>query len=242
MKTAYRIVTPVLAVASIVLAFFLKFFTFVVGNADEKVNQLIGAISQLSQGKLNTTYEFSLFEIFKMLPNAKPEAALPAADGTAQQAKTLAEIASPILPDVYKFIALFAIVVIIMLAVAVVSALANSKKKRNSIFFLCGGGFIFSIASIFVSNSAFEKIISGEVNLTEVVALFAKSDLATLATAILSVTSATLAAGFYSLFAFFIVISIWTVISNMLISTPIQATRKHRRKKPMKSLSAIIKK
>ena len=57
MKTAYRIVTPILAVAGIVLGVFLKLFTFVIGNGDDTINNLISAVSQLTSGKFSTTYE-----------------------------------------------------------------------------------------------------------------------------------------------------------------------------------------
>ena len=39
----------------------------------------------------------------------------------------------------------------------------------------------------------------------------------------------------------YILIIFWTVISDMLIKNPIQFEKKHRRKKPIKSLSAIFK-
>ena len=66
MKIAYRIVTPILAVAGIVMGFFLKMFSFTIGNADDQINNLISAVSSLTSGKFSTLYEYSLFDIVKM--------------------------------------------------------------------------------------------------------------------------------------------------------------------------------
>lgn len=237
MKTAYRIVTPILAVAGIVLGFFLKLFTFVVGNNDDTINGLISAVSQLSSGKFSTTYEYSLFELIKMALTTEPSSSA----SSGEEAKTFTEIAKAVMPDIYAFAVLFAVMLIVLVVIAVVAGCANSKKKRNASFFLCGFGLAVSIACIVVSNGAFEKIAGGEVNLTDLVSLFSDNSLITLATAILSVTSATLSAGFYSIFGIYILIIIWTILSNMLISTPIQVSKKHKRKKPMRSLKAALK-
>ena len=43
MKTAYRIVTPIIAVGGIAIGIFLKLFTFVVGNSNDTINNLISA-------------------------------------------------------------------------------------------------------------------------------------------------------------------------------------------------------
>lgn len=231
MKTAYRIVTPILAVAGIVLGVFLKLFTFVVGNNDDTINNLISAVSQLTSGKFSTTYEYSLFELIKMALTTEPK--------TGEDTKTFAEVAKAVLPDIYAFAALFAVMLIVLIVIAVVAACANSKKKRNAAFFLCGFGLAVSIAAIVVSNSAFSKISGGEVNLTDLVSLFSDNSLVTLATAILTVTSATLSAGFYSIFGIYFLIIFWTIISNMLISTPIQASKTYKRKRPMRSIKAL---
>ncbi len=234
MKTAYRIVTPILAVAGMVLGVFLKLFTFVVGNSDDTINNLISAVSQLSSGKFSTTYEYSLFELIKMALTAEPK--------TGEDAKSFTEVAKAVMPDIYAFAALFAVMLVVLIVIAVVSACASSKKKRNAAFFLCGLGLAVSIAAIVVSNSAFAKISGGEVNLTELVSLFSDNSLITLATAILTVTSATLSAGFYSIFGIYFLIIFWTIVSNMLVSTPIQASKNYKRKRPMRSIKAIAKK
>ena len=93
MKTAYRIVTPIIAVGGIAIGIFLKLFTFVVGNSNDTINNLISAVSQLSSGKISTTYEYSLFELIKMAVTSTPK--------TGEDAKTFTEVAKPILPDIY---------------------------------------------------------------------------------------------------------------------------------------------
>ena len=235
MKTAYRIVTPILALGGIALGIFLKLFSFVVGNSDDTINNLISAVSQLSSGKFSTNYSYSLFELIKM-------AATSTTPQTGEDAKSFTEVASAIMPNIYAFAALFAVMLVILIAIAVVAACANTKKKRNASFFLCGFGLAVSIACIFVSNSAFAKITGGDVNLTDLVSLFSDNTLVTLATAILTVKSASLSAGFHSVFGIYLLIIIWTILSNMLISTPIHSTKAHKRKKPMRKLIPARKK
>ncbi len=235
MKTAYRIVTPILALGGIALGIFLKLFSFVVGNSDDTINNLISAVSQLSSGKFSTTYSYSLFELIKM-------AATSTTPQTGEDAKSFTEVASAVMPNVYAFAALFAVMLVILIAIAVVAACANTKKKRNASFFLCGFGLAVSIACIFVSNSAFAKITGGDVNLTDLVSLFSDNTLVTLATAILTVKSASLSAGFHSIFGIYLLIIIWTVLSNMLINTPIHSTKTYKRKKPMRRLVPARKK
>ena len=234
MKTAYRIVTPILALGGIALGIFLKLFSFVVGNSDDTINNLISAVSQLSSGKFSTTYSYSLFELIKMAATSTPK--------TGEDAKSFTEVASAIMPNIYAFAALFAVMLVVLIATAVVAACANTKKKRNASFFLCGFGLAVSIACIFVSNGAFAKITEGDVNLTDLVSLFSDNTLVTLATAILTVKSASLSAGFHSVFGIYLLIIIWTVLSNMLINTPIHSTKTYKRKKPMRRLIPARKK
>ena len=235
MKTAYRIVTPILALGGIALGIFLKLFSFVVGNSDDTINNLISAVSQLSSGKFSTNYSYSLFELIKM-------ASTSTTPQTGEDAKSFTEVASAIMPNIYAFAALFAVMLVILIAITVVAACANTKKKRNVSFFLCGFGLAVSIACIFVSNGAFAKITGGDVNLTDLVSLFSDNTLVTLATAILTVKSASLSAGFHSVFGIYLLIIIWTVLSNMLINTPIHSTKTYKRKKPMRKLIPARKK
>ena len=220
MKLAYRIVTPILAAGAVVLGFFLKLFTFVVGSTDEQINNLVNAVSSLFNG-IHTTYEYSAFEIIKMIISGP-------ANETAE--KSFAEVAAPIMSDIIAFAVLFCIMLLVMVAVGVLAALANSKKKRITVIIVSAAGLVVSLACIIVSNSAFAKIINGDVNLTELVSLLSDNALAALATAIVSVTSATLSAGFYAVFGIFILIILCTIFSNFLIKNPIQKNKSYKRK------------
>ncbi len=234
MKIAYRIVTPILAVAGIVMGFFLKMFSFTIGNADDQINNLISAVSSLTSGKFSTLYEYSLFDIVKMAVQAEPK--------TGEDAKSLTEIAGAVLPLVYAFIVLFVLIVLVLIAIAIVGALSNSKKKRTAEIFLCAGGLVLSLACIFVSNAAFEKIINGDVNLTDVISYFSSNALVALATAVISITEASLSAGFYAIFGIFMVIIMWTIAANMVIKTPIVAEKTYKRKKPARSIKYLVRK
>ena len=220
MNLAYRIVTPILAAGAVVLGFFLKLFTFVVGSTDEQINNLVNAVSSLFNG-IHTTYEYSAFEIIKMIISGP-------ANESAE--KSFAEVAAPIMSDIIAFAVLFCIMLLVMVAVGVLAALANSKKKRITVIIVSAAGLVVSLACIIVSNSAFAKIINGDVNLTELVSLLSDNALAALATAIVSVTSATLSAGFYAVFGIFILIILWTIFSNFLIKNPIQKNKSYKRK------------
>lgn len=231
MKIAYRIVTPILAVGAVVMGVFLKLFHFTIGNADQQIQNIVNIAENLIKS-FSTKYEYSVFEIIKMAvggtPNAKAEV-------------SFAEVVKPIMSNLIAFAVLFAIVLLVLIAIAVVSSLANSKKKRNTVIIMSAVGLVVSFACIIVSNGAFTKIINGDVNLTDLVSLFSENALMTLATALISITEASLSAGFYAVFGIYMLIIIWTIFSNYLISSPIQRTTKsYKRKKPMKSLRAII--
>ena len=220
MKLAYRIVTPILAAGAVALGIFLKLFTFVVGSTDDQINSLVNAVSSLFNG-VNTTYEYSAFEIIKMI----------AAGPVKEDAETtFAEVAAPIMSDIITFAVLFCIMLLIMVAVGVIASLANSKKKRLAVIFTSVAGLVVSFACIIVSNHAFSKIIAGEVNLTELVSLISDNVLATLATVIVSVTSASLSAGFYAVFGIFMLIIIWTILANYIIKNPIEKSKNYKRK------------
>lgn len=238
MKLAYRIVTPILAVGAVAMGFFLKLFTFNMGSADEQINNLVSAVSQLFE-KLNTTFEYSAFEIIKMAASGVGSKTTTVA-GTETEV-TLAEAAKAIIPNAATFAVVFAIILGILLAIAVVSALANSKKKRMSVIIMSAAGLVLSFVCIVSSNGAFEKIINGDVNITNIVNLVSGNAIAALATAIISVRSASLSAGFYGVFGLFIVIILWTVVSNMVIKTPILPSKAHKNK-PKRSIKAILNK
>ncbi|MGN1443539.1 MAG: hypothetical protein ACI4XE_06800 [Acutalibacteraceae bacterium] len=233
MKLAYRIVTPIIAVVSVVLGIFLKMFYFTVGNADETIGNLINAIASLTD-KFSTTFEYSIYDLLKMISNVQPQ--------TGEDAKTFTEVAAPIIAHLWAFFIIFVVALLVTIAVGIISTLPDSKKKRYTVIGLCAGGLVLLFVDILVSNAAFAKITNGEIDLTELVSVLSDSSIAALATAILTVTSASLSAGFYSVFGLFILIILWTVLSNMLISTPIQKAKTHKRKKPMKRIMVKAKK
>ena len=236
MKIAYRIVTPILALVSIFFGIFLKMFYFTIGSTEESIDSIVNAVAQLANGKFSTTYEYSVYELAKLLSGIK--------EPTEEGAKTFQEVAAPLSPYIIAFFVVVVIAVLLCLAIAVVSAaLKDSKKKRYSVIGMCVGGLVSLFACIIISNTAFGKVIGGEVSLTDLLSVFSDNSLLTLATAILTITSATLSSGFYAMFGMFMFIIFWTVFTNMLIKTPIHRKKKaYKRKKPMKNLSAVVRK
>ncbi len=232
MKLAYRIITPILSVGAIALGIFLKMFYFGIGNADQQIGTLINAVAQLSQGKISTTYEYSVFELIKMMATAKP-----AEDG----GKTFTEICSAIMPHLIAFFIVMLFVVGVFIAVAVVSAaMKDQKKQRQTVIGLSVGGLVLLFICILITNGAFAKIINGEISLADLITLVSGSALAALATVVVSVTSATLSAGFYAMFGMFILIILFTILANMIDKTPIQVKKTYKRKKPMRSLASLL--
>ena len=226
MKLAYRIVTPILAAGAVAMGLFLKLFTFVVGSTDETINTIVNAVTQLVNS-LDTKFEFSAFELIKMLLGGP---ANPDADTTFQEA------AGAIIPDLIAFSVVFVLILLVMIAVGVLGALAKDKKRRNIVIPVCAGGLVLCLVAIVISNDAFAKIINGDVSLSRLVSLMSENVLATLATAIISVTSASLSAGFYALFGMFLLIIIWTIFANFLIKNPIRASKAYHRKNPKRTV------
>ena len=225
MKIAYRIITPILSVGAIVIGVVLKLFHFAIGSASEDLSQR----TQLLQAfNVKTNFEFSVVDIVKLLLGV---------DTSKESDVDIMALIEPILPQLIAFIVFFVLAILMMLAVGVVSAATN---KRKLVIGLCVGGLVLCFIAIIISNNAFAKIMGGEIALSEVVSAFSDSTWASLAAAFVTITSATLSGGFYGVFGMYILIIFWTTISDMLIKKPIQVTRKHRRKKPLKSLSAIF--
>ena len=232
MKLAYRITTPILAAGAVVMGIFLKLFTFVVGSENDSINQLIGAVTQLVNS-LDTKFEYSAFELIQMLLGGP---ANPDADTTFQEA------AKAIIPDIIAFSVIFVLILLVMVAVGVLGALANSKKRRNIVIIVSAVGLVLCFAAIIVSNDAFQKIVDGKVSLSRLVSLMSENVLATLATAIISVTSATLSFGFYAVFGMFLLIILWTILTNFLIQNPIRPSKTYRRKNPKRTVVKVPKK
>lgn len=235
MKIAYRIITPILALGAVAMGFFLKLFYFVIGGASDEINTIVSLVSAFG---VETNYEFSAFEIIKLLLGADLSGT--ATEATeATEATSFLTIIDPILPHIIAFIIFFVLTILLFLAVGVVAA---ATEKRNVVMGMSAGGLVLCFICILIAKFAFDKIIGGEISLADIVGTFSDSTWMQLLTAVVTVTSATLSAGFYAVFGMYILVILWTVLANMLIKTPIQVTRKHRRKKPMKRLSAILRK
>lgn len=225
MKIAYRIITPVLSVGAIVIGIVLKLFHFAIGTASEELSQL----TQLLQAfNVKTNFEFSVVDIIKLLMGV---------DTSKESEIDIMALIEPILPQIIAFVVFFVLALLMLVAVGSVAAATN---KRKLVIGLCAGGLVLCFVAIIISNNAFAKIMGGEIPLSDVVTAFSDNSLAALAAAFVTITSATLSGGFYGVFGMYILIIFWTVISDMLIKKPIQFQKKHRRKKPLKSLSAIF--
>ena len=232
MKIAYRIITPILALGTIAIGIAMKLSHFAIGTASEELDQILGYLKNLNLN-LNTTFEFSVVDIIKLLMGV---------DTSKESDVDIAALIEPIFPELIAFVAIFILALVMLLVVAAVSAATN---KRKLVIGFCAGGLVLCFIAIIISNSAFAKIIGGEIPLSDVVTAFSESQYASLlaiAAAIITIKTATLSGGFYGIFGMYILIIFWTVISEMLIKEPIQFQKKHRRKKPLKSVSAIFRK
>lgn len=225
MKIAYRIITPILSVGAIVIGIVLKLFHFAIGTASEELSQ----ITQLLEAfNVKTKFEFSVVDIIKLLMGV---------DTSKESEVDIMALIEPILPQIIAFVVFFVLAILMLVAVGSVAAATN---KRKLVIGLSIGGLVLCFIAIIISNSAFSKIMGGEIPLGDVVSAFSESTWASLAAAFVTISSATLSGGFYGVFGMYILIIFWTVISDMLIKKPIQFQKKHRRKKPLKSLSAIF--
>lgn len=237
MKIAYRIITPLLAIGAVVMGFLLKLFYFAIGGITEEISSIVTIASQLG---VATKYEFSAYELIKLLLTTDLSGA--ATDATAEAAKESAgflTIIEPVLPHIIAFIVFFVLTILLFLALGVVAA---ATGKRKTVMLMSAGGLALCFICIIISRLAFDKIIGGEIPLNDLVGMFSDSTWMKLLTTVVTVSSATLSAGFYAVFGMYLLVIFWTILTNMLINTPIEIHRKHRRKKPMKRLSAVFKK
>ena len=230
MKIAYRIITPILAIGAVVMGLMLKLFYFAIGGATDELTSIVTLAGQLG---VQTKFEYSAIEIIKMLMGADLSGA---AEGAEAGFMTIAE---PIMPHLIAFVVFFIIALLVFLAVAVLAAI---KDNRKTVMLTSVAGLVICFICIVISRLAFDKIIGGEINLTDIVGMFSDSTWAQLLAAVVTIKTATLSAGFYAVFGMYILVILWTVLANMLIKTPIQIEKKHRRKKPLPRPSAVLKK
>ena len=230
MKIAYRIITPILSIGAIVMGVMLKLFHFAIGGATEELGQLATLLQYFN---VKTNFEFSVVDIVKLLLGI---------DTSKESEVDIVGLIEPIFPELIAFVIFFILALIMFI---VVGSVAAATDKRKAVIGLCAGGLVICFIAIIISNSAFTKIMEGEIPLSDIVTTFSESQYAALlaiAAAVVTITSATLSGGFYAVFGMYILIILWTTISDMLIKNPIQFQKKHRRKKPLKSISAIFRK
>ena len=227
MKLAYRIITPIFAIGAVVMGLMLKLFYFALGGATEEITSIVTLAQQLGA---QTTFEYSAVEIIQLLMGT---------DFSGASESGFMTIAEPIIPHLIAFVVFFIIALLVFLAVGILAAIKDNRKTvmRTSI-----AGLVICFICIVIGRLAFDKIIGGEINLTDVVGMFSESSWAQLLAAVVTIGTATLSAGFYAVFGMYILVILWTVLANMLIKTPIQFEKKHRRKKPLPRVSAIFKK
>ena len=157
---------------------------------------------------------------------------------TAEGATSFLTIAEPIIPHLIAFVIFFIIALGVFLATGIVAAV---KDNRKTVILMSAVGLVITFICIVISRLAFDKIVGGEINLTDLVGMFSDSKWTQLLAAVVTIKSATLSAGFYAVFGMYILVILWTVLANMLIKTPIQLEKKHRRKKPLPRPSAVFK-
>ena len=233
MKIAYRIITPILAIGAVVMGLMLKLFYFAVGGLTDEISTIVTLAEQFG---VQTKYEFSATEIIQLLMDADLSGAVE--EGTEAAQASFMTLAEPILPHLIAFVVFFIIALLVFLAVGVLAAI---KDNRKVVMLTSVGGLVVCFICIIISKLAFDKIIGGEINLTDLVGVFSDSTWAQLLAAAVTIKTATLSAGFYAVFGMYILVILWTVLANMLIKTPIVIERKHRRKKPLPRPSAILK-
>lgn len=226
MKIAYRIITPILAVGAIAMGLLLKLFYFAIGGASDEINSIVQLLQQFN---VSTQFEYSAVEIIQLLIGIEPAAE--------EGASTFLTVAEPILPHLIAFVVLFILALVVFLVLGIVAAATN---KRKAVMGLSISGLVIMFVAIVVSRIAFDKIIGGEIDLSEVVGMVSDSAWAQILATVVTVSQATLSAGYYAVFGMYILVILWTILTNMLIKTPIQIEKKHRRKKPLKRPSAIF--
>jgi hypothetical protein len=232
MKLAYRIITPIFAVGAVVMGLLLKLFYFAIGGLTDEIGSIVQLAAQFG---VKTNYEFSAIEIIQMLLGA--DLSGKAAEG-AEEAASFLTIAEPIIPHLIAFVIFFIVALGLFLATGVMAAI---KDNRKPVMIMSVAGLVICFICIIISKLAFDKIIGGEINLTDLVGMFSDSAWTQLLAAAVTIKTATLSAGFYAVFGMYILVILWTVLANMLIKTPIQIEKKHRRKKPLPRASAIFK-
>jgi len=249
MKLAHRIVTPILALGAIAMGLFMKLFYFGL-NFDESVSEIAGGIlgiAQLFMGDKDITevlrpflnYEYSAYELLEML--------LKSPDAGSQASAFLAAF-DPIKTELVVFLIFLILAVIALLIIAVLSAMG---KRKATIITSCIG-LVFLMVSIVSSRLAFDAVKAGGIDLGALAGSIVQNDIVKaildidaakqLVNECIIVQNAILSGGFFAIFGMFLLIIFWTILSNMLIKTPLHLKKKHRRKLVVKRPSAFFQK
>lgn len=224
MKLAYRITTPILAIGAIVMGVMLKLFQFVLGGIEETIDSLLTIAEAFG---VATTYEYSAYELIELLASGMST--------TTEDSETLLELLAPLIP---QLIAFFVFLAFTLLTFVVIAGLAAFNKSKKSVIITSVVGIILTFVCIGLSNSAFAVITSGEISISDLIALLMPdSTLMQLASLVVSISSATLSAGFYALFGMFLLIILWSIFADWLIKNPIEKKRKsYKRNSLMKKV------
>lgn len=250
MKIAHRIITPLLALGAIAMGLFMKLFFFGL-NFDESVSELAGGIlglAALFMGgeekivevlKPFLNYEYSAYELIEMLVKSP--------DSGSQASAFLATF-EPIKTELIVFLAFLILAVITLLVIAVVSAMG---KRKATIITSCVG-LVFLMVSIVSSRLAFDAVKAGEISLGALASTVVQNDIVKtildidaaqqLINQCIVAERAILSGGFFAIFGMFILIIFWTILTNMLIKTPLHFKKKHRKKLVVKRPSAFFQK
>ncbi len=250
MKLAHRIVTPLLALGAIAMGMFMKLFYFGL-NFNESVSEIAGGILGLAalflggQEKIVEilrpflNYEYSAYELIDMLIK-NPDAG--------SNASAFLAAFKPIKTELIVFLVFLILAVIVLIAIAVLSAMG---KRKATIIASCAG-LVFLMVSIVASRLAFDAVKAGGMDLGALASTIVENptvktildlDAAQqLVNECIIVQTAILSGGFFAIFGMFLLIIFWTILTNMLIKTPLHFKKKHRRKLVVKRPSAFFQK
>ena len=106
MKLAYRIITPIFAIAAVVMGLMLKLFYFAIGGITDEIGSIVTLAEQFG---VKTKYEFSAIEIIQMLMGTDLSGAASSATEGAEEAASFLTIAEPIIPHLIAFVIFFVI-------------------------------------------------------------------------------------------------------------------------------------
>ena len=229
LNIAYRISSAVLALGSILCAFFLKFFTFT-------ITMVI----------VNKTYNFSIFDAIGRLTGGDSGSLNL---GASESFEKVRAVLDPMWNNAIAFFVLVAVACVFALAITVISASTNLHVPQAV---LSAVGFILLVIAAGCGSSAL-GCLTGEEPSVSLAAIMTASigelttdnALSALGSAISKVQIAALSYGLYVVLAIFAVLFIWSIIAGVKYNSdqPKRVGKKHRReyrrKKPMKKLSAI---